>query len=247
MQVLGCGLKTFSTPSRRADRWTIRPNALLATHQPTNASSNESSMDNREKCSMEKSIAKELGSKMFLEAPSSSLGKPESLPPPLLDKEISLSRARKDVFFFQLNYKESPGKATRLWGMWLHAPDRLCQHQSSSFVPWMLTTHRRLCVSYGQGNSNSFVLQLYYNIANSLGVQILANKMQISTTRRERVSAPIVGECSACKRRNLQLSWRKDLEPSPSYASANQPQFCWQKQGSNDVTGAPAKLLTPSK
>lgn len=95
-------------------------------------------------------------------------------------------------------------------------PGRCCQHQSSSYVPQMLTPHWGLCMSYMWAKSNFFVLQLYYNTVNSLGVQFFAKKQQIKNICMWCVSASITGECSACKRRYLQLSCSKDLEPSPA-------------------------------
>lgn len=93
------------------------------------------------------------------------------------------------------------------------------------------------------GNSNLFVLQLYYNIVNSLGVQIFAKEKQINNMCIRCVSASIIGECGACER-----CWMfKDPEFSPSCSSMNQLEFCWKQQGNGDVTDALAKLLTLSK
>lgn len=82
-------------------------------------------------------------------------------------------------------------------------PGRCCQHQSSSYVPQMLTPQGGLRMSYMWANSNFFVLQLYYDIVNSLGVQISAKKQQINNICTWCVSASITGEHSACKRRYL--------------------------------------------
>lgn len=157
---------------------------------------------------------------------------------------IFLKKSLKDNFFFQLNCTRSLWKVLQLWAMWLHMPERHCQHQSSLCVPQMLTTRWGLRMSYRQGNSNFFVLQLYYNIVNSLGVHIFASKKQINNICIWCVSGSIVGECSACKRCYLQPSWNKDLECSPSYTSVNWLQFYWKKQSSTDVTNASAKVLT---
>lgn len=70
MQVLGCSFKPFLTPSKSADRWTIQPNSLLTIHRSMYGGNNESSINNKEKGSMEKSMAKQLRNKMFLGVPS---------------------------------------------------------------------------------------------------------------------------------------------------------------------------------
>lgn len=126
-------------------------------------------------------------------------------------------------------------------------PDRRCQHQSSSYVPQLLTTHWRLSVFYVQRNSNFFVLQLYYNIANSLGAQFFANKKQINNTCTWHISASTTGECSACKRCDLQPSYPKDLGSSSGYGTVSQLQLSCKKRGYSGVTGALAKALTLSK
>lgn len=87
-----------------------------------------------------------------------------------------------------------------------HARETLPAPESSLCVPQMLTTRWGLRMSYRQGNSNFFVLQLYYNIVNSLGVHIFASKKQINNICIWCVSGSIVGECSACKRCYLQPS-----------------------------------------
>lgn len=69
MEVLGCGFKTVLTAIEGADRRTIQ-NSLLPVHQPMDGSNNEGSINNEEKCSMEKSMAEELRNEMFLEVPS---------------------------------------------------------------------------------------------------------------------------------------------------------------------------------
>lgn len=85
-------------------------------------------------------------------------------------------------------------------------PGRCCQHQSSAYVPQMLTPHWGLLMSYMRAESNFFVLQLYYGRVNSLGVQIFAKKQQINNIWMWCVSASITGEGRACERRWLQLS-----------------------------------------
>lgn len=125
-------------------------------------------------------------------------------------------------------------------------PDRRCQHQSSSYVPQLLTTHWRVSVFYVQRNSNFFVLQLYYNIANSLGAQLFANKQQINNTCTWHISASTTGECSACKRCDLQPSYTKDLGSSSGCGTVSQTQLSCKKRGYSGVTGASAKALTLS-
>lgn len=126
-------------------------------------------------------------------------------------------------------------------------PDRRCQHQSSSYVPQLLTTHWRLSVFYVQRNSNFFVLQLYYNIVNSLGAQFFANKKQINNTCTWHISASTTGECSACKRCDLQPSYPKDLGSSSGYGTVSQLQLSCKKWDYSGVTCALAKALTLSK